>query len=119
MFVFADIVLDPRRRELRREGALVPVEPQVFDLIEYLVRCRDRVVSRDELLEHVWAGRLVSDSTISVRINAARCAIGDTGKNQALIRTVSRKGFRFVAPVQETGDAAAPHAVPSQASQQL
>ena len=101
MFVFADAVMDPDRRELRRRGHLIPMEPQVFDLLEFLVRNRNHVVTRDELLANVWGGRIVSDSTISVRINAARRAIGDSGEKQRVIRTLHRKGFRFVADVRE------------------
>ena len=110
LFVFGDTVLDPRRRELRRAGVLVEMEPQVFDLIEHLVRCRDRVVTKGELLASVWRGRVISDSTIDVRINAARRAIGDTGRDQRFIRTFPRKGFRFIAPVREelAGAAAQP-----------
>jgi len=100
-FRFADCLLDPSRRELRLNGALVTVEPQVFDLIEFLVRQRDRVVSRDALIEHVWNGRIVSESTLATRINAARRAIGDDGARQALIKTIPRKGVRFVGDVRE------------------
>jgi DNA-binding winged helix-turn-helix (wHTH) protein/pimeloyl-ACP methyl ester carboxylesterase len=80
---------------------VVAVEPQVFDLLEFLIRNRDRVVSRDDLLAAVWGGRVVSDSAIAARINAARQAIGDDGREQRFIRTVARKGFRFVAEVRE------------------
>src|SRR5437868_15051979 len=89
------------RRELRRRGELIALEPQVFDLLVYLVRNRGRVVSRDDLLEAIWGGRIVSESTMTSRINAARKAIGDTGGAQRLIRTVPRKGIRFVGVVQE------------------
>ena len=98
-FQFEDFVLDPDRRELRRAGALIAVEPQVFDLINYLVRDRDRVVTKDDLLDAVWSGRVVSESTLTSRINAARRALGDSGEEQRLIRTVARKGFRFVGAV--------------------
>ncbi len=101
LFCFSDFVLDPGRRELRRGAELVPVEPQVFDVLVYLIRNRDRVVSKDDLIEGVWAGRIVSESTLTSRINAARKAIGDSGAEQALIRTVARKGLRFVAEVTE------------------
>jgi len=77
------------------------VEPQVFDLLEFLIRNRDRVVSRDDLLAAVWNGRIVSESTLASRINAARTAIGDNGEDQRLIRTVLRKGIRFVGTVRE------------------
>jgi DNA-binding winged helix-turn-helix (wHTH) protein len=107
IYAFENYVLDAKRRELRRSGDVVAVEPGVFDLLQFLVRNRDRVVNRDELIAGVWKGRAVSESAISVRMNAARSAIGDTGDQQLLIRTVSRKGFRFVAAVQEIDEPAA------------
>lgn len=100
-FHFGDCVLDAGRRELRRAGAPVAVEPQVFDLLLHLVRHRERVVSKDDLLEAVWNGRIVSESTLSSRINAARRAVGDAGADQGLIRTHARRGFRFVGAVRE------------------
>jgi TolB-like protein len=100
-FLFADHVLDTDRRELIRGGEAVAVEPQVFDLLVYLVGNRDRVVSKDDLIGAVWGGRAVSDSTLTSRINAARKAIGDSGEEQKLIRTVARKGLRFVGAVSE------------------
>ena len=78
---------------------LVAVEPQVFDLIDYLVRNRERVVTKDDLLDAVWNGRVVSESTLTSRINAARRALNDSGDEQRLIRTVARKGLRFVGAV--------------------
>jgi pimeloyl-ACP methyl ester carboxylesterase len=93
-------MLDAARRELSRSGKPVSVEPQVFDLIELLIRHGDRVVSRDELIASVWHGRIVSESTLATRINAARKAIGDDGTAQRLIKTVARKGVRFVGAVQ-------------------
>ncbi|MBR0830955.1 winged helix-turn-helix domain-containing protein [Bradyrhizobium manausense] len=101
-FQFEDFALDFERRELRRAGTLVALEPQVFDLLTYLVRNRDRVVTRDNLLDAIWNGRVVSESTLASRINAARRAINDTGEEQRLIRTVARKGVRFVGEVVET-----------------
>jgi TolB-like protein len=95
-FIFADHTLDTDRRELSRESRLIAVEPQVFDLMVHLVQNRDRVVSKDDLIASVWGGRIVSDSTLTSRINAARKAVGDSGEDQKLIRTISRKGFRFV-----------------------
>jgi TolB-like protein len=100
-YLFEDCVLDVDRRELRRGATLVPVEPQVFDLLAYLVRNRERVVSKDDLLESVWRGRIVSESALGTRTNAARSAIGDSGKAQRLIKTLPRKGFRFIAAVRE------------------
>src|SRR5262249_33432332 len=107
------------RRELRCKGALVPVEPQVFDLIVFLIRNRDRVVSKDNLIAGVWDGRIVSDSTLASRINAARRAIGDNGEQQRLIRTAARNGIRFVGVVREGQvpselPAPVPAAVPNQ-----
>ena len=81
LFHFADCSLDVDRRELRRGDERVEVEPQVFDLLAYLVQNRDHVVSKDELLEAVWNGRIVSQSALTSRINAARKAVGDTGKS--------------------------------------
>ncbi len=101
LYLFNDFTLDPDRRELRRGEQSVAVEPQVFDLLEFLVRNRDHVVSRDDVLEAVWHGRIVSDATLSSRISAARSAIGDTGEEQRLIKTIARKGLRFVGEVRE------------------
>ena len=100
-FVFGDYVLDPDRRELTRGSEAVAIGPQVFDLLLYLVRNRERVVSKDDLLDAVWGGRIVSESTLTSHINAVRKAIGDSGEEQRLIRTVARKGFRFVGDVEE------------------
>lgn len=104
---FEDYVLDTERRELRRDGELIPVEPRVFDLIVYLIENRDRVVSRDDLLTSVWGGRIVSESALRSCINAARSAIGDTGEAQHLIKTLARKGIRFVGAVEEDAKPAA------------
>ncbi len=94
-------MLDPERRELTLRAQVVTVGPQVFDLLLHLVRNRDRVVSKDELLQAVWGGRIVSESTITSHINAVRKAIGDNGDEQRLIRTIARKGFRFVGEVDQ------------------
>ncbi len=106
-YQFGDCTLDTDRRELHRGSTLVPVEPQVFDLLEHLIRHRQRVVSKDELLASVWCGRIVSDSALFTRINAARSAIGDTGDAQRLIKTLPRKGVRFVGEVREIATPAA------------
>ena len=103
-FLFGDCALDPTRRELWRGGESVHVEPQVFDLLLHLVRNRDQVISKDDMLAAVWGGRIVSESTLSNRINAARRAIGDSGEQQGFIRTVPRRGLRFVADVREEPD---------------
>jgi TolB-like protein len=101
LFSFADYVLDSDRRELRLGATLISAEPQVFDLLEYLIRNRERVVSKDDLLAAVWGRRIVSESVLTTRINAARCAIGDNGRAQRFIRTLPRKGIRFVGEVRE------------------
>ncbi|TPL49820.1 winged helix-turn-helix domain-containing tetratricopeptide repeat protein [Mesorhizobium sp. B2-4-6] len=100
---FEDFVLDGDRRELRRGNELIPVEPQVFDLLQHLIRNRDRVVSKDDLVDVVWQGRIVSDATLASRVNAARGALGDNGEDQRLIRTILRRGLRFVGTVREDG----------------
>src|SRR2546430_17711511 len=98
-FNFDNQILDADLRELRRGGEVIAMQPQVFDLLVHLLKYRDRVVSRDDLIALVWGGRIVSDSTLDSRINAARNAIGDNGKEQRLIRTIPRKGIRFVGAV--------------------
>ena len=100
-YFFEDFSLDSDRRELRRGDGLVPVEPLVFDLLEFLIRSRDRVVSKDDLIASVWNGRIVSESTLTSRMNAARHAVGDSGEQQRLIRTIPRRGFRFVGETVE------------------
>lgn len=99
-YLFGDYVLDPARREFRRGDREVHIEPQVFDLLLHLIRNHERVVSRDELLSAVWHGRVVSESTLDSRINAARRAVGDSGRRQRFIRTVARRGLRFVGSVE-------------------
>ena len=101
LFQFAGYSVDVDRRELRHGAELIDIGPQVFDLLVYLIRNRDRVVSKDDLLDAVWDGRIVSESTITSRINAVRHAIGDTGADQTLIKTIARKGFRFIGEVEE------------------
>jgi len=98
--MFEDYVLDQERRELSVRGDVVDVGPQVFDLLLHLLSHRDRVVSKDDLLQAVWSGRIVSESTITSHINAVRRAVGDTGGIQRLVRTVPRKGYRFVGEVR-------------------
>src|SRR5215468_6905055 len=101
LYLFDNYSLDTDRREIRHGTAVVPVEPQVFDLLEHLIRHRDRVVSKDDLIASIWQGRIVSESAISTQINAARCAIADDGEKQRLIKTIPRKGIRFVGDVRE------------------
>ena len=101
LYFFEDLLLDPGRRELSRNGNLIAIEPLVFDLLHFLVRQRDHVISKDELIAGVWNGRIISESTLTSRINAARQAIGDNGKRQRLIKTLSRRGFRFVGEASE------------------
>jgi len=102
-FHFSNHVLDVDLRELTRGGESIAVEPQVFDLLVHLIENRDHVVTKDDLIETVWDGRIVSESTLTSRINAARKAVGDSGKDQIMIRTLARKGFRFVGDVQPKG----------------
>jgi len=104
LYSFEDFSLDTARRELRRGAALIALQPQVFDLLEYAIRNRERVVSKDDLLAAVWSGRIVSESTLSTRINAARSALGDSGEEQRLIRTAHGKGIRFVGAVREQAE---------------
>lgn len=106
-FVFEDHVLDADRRELTRGSRTIATGPQVFDLLLYLLRNRTRVVTKEELFDTVWSGRIVSDSTLTSHINAVRTSIGDTGEEQRLVRTIARKGYRFVGEVSVT-DSSAP-----------
>jgi TolB-like protein/Tfp pilus assembly protein PilF len=110
VLAFGDHRLDIKRRELRRGTELIDLEPKVFDLLAFLVEHRDRVVSKDDLLQEVWGGRIVSESTVTTRINAVRRALGDDGTAQRLVRTFTRKGIRFVGEVTEMSDPAAPTA---------
>jgi TolB-like protein/DNA-binding winged helix-turn-helix (wHTH) protein len=98
---FAEFEIDLSQQELRRLGESVHIEPQVFDLIVHLVRNHGRIVSKDELIETIWNGRIISEAALSSRINSARRALGDNGNDQAFIRTLHKRGFRFVGHVQE------------------
>ena len=100
-YLFDEFVLDVERRELHRGVDLVSTTPQVFDLLDYLICNRDRVVSKEELIRAIWNGRVVSDSALTTRLNLTRNAIGDSGEEQRRIKTLPRKGFRFIGPVQE------------------
>jgi TolB-like protein len=100
-YFFEEYAFDTDRRELHRGADVVSVAPQVFDLLDYLIRNRERVVSKDDLINAIWNGRIVSDAALTTRLNAARTAIGDSGEEQRLIKTLPRKGFRFVGAVHE------------------
>jgi formylglycine-generating enzyme required for sulfatase activity len=106
-------LIDPEAYEIRHQGGLVSVEPQVFDLLIMLIENRQRVVSKDEMIERVWKGRIVSDATLSSRIKAARQALGDDGSVQKLIRTIHGRGFRFVGDVTHPAPSAAAGAEPN------
>ena len=100
---FGPYSLDTDRQELTGPGGRIDVEPQVFALLTFLAENADRVVAKDEIIEAVWDGRIVSDANLNSRINAARKAVGDDGKAQAVIRTYPRRGFRFVAEIEAEG----------------
>ena len=116
-YVFDVFELDPGQNELRRHGTAVPIEPQVFSLLLLLISNRERMVSKDEIVEQIWGGRAISDTAISSRIKSARRAIGDDGKQQRCIRTIHGKGLRFVADVCTVvpGDVASPNATSASA----
>jgi TolB-like protein len=100
-YLFEDYAFDTDRRELQRGADAVTIAPQVFDLLYYLIRNRERVVTKDDLINVIWNGRIISDGALTTRLNVARNAIGDSGEEQRLIKTLPRKGFRFVGPVRE------------------
>jgi TolB-like protein/tetratricopeptide (TPR) repeat protein len=106
-YIFEKYAFDTDRRELHRGADVVSVAPQVFDLLDYLIRNRERVVSKDDLINAIWNGRIVSDAALTTRLNVARSAIGDSGEEQRLIKTLPRKGFRFVGQVREAQGATA------------
>ena len=114
IYRFGDFALDTDSLELTQAGKAVEVEPQVFSLLACLIENRERVVSKDELIERVWDGRIVSDGTLNTRINSVRRAVGDDGKRQAVIKTFPRRGFRFVAELE--GESDAPLAPPATAA---
>jgi adenylate cyclase len=105
-YLFEDCVLDVDKRELRRGADVVCVTPQVFDLLYYLIRNREHVVTKADLFAAVWQGRIVSDAALTTRMNSARRAIGDSGDEQRLIKTLPRKGFRFVCRIEEVSESA-------------
>ena len=100
-YLFENFSLDTDRRELRAEGMLRTMEPQAFDLLEFLIRNREHVVTREDILIHVWSGRSVSDAALNTRMNAVRAALDDSGGSQRLIKTLRRKGVRFIGTVRE------------------
>jgi DNA-binding winged helix-turn-helix (wHTH) protein len=100
IYHFDQFELDVDRFELREEGAVQPLEPQVFTLLAYLIEYRERLVPKNELFEKLWDGRVVTDSTLTSRIKSARQALGDSGKAQRFIKTIHGKGFRFIADVR-------------------
>jgi adenylate cyclase len=118
-YLFEEYAFDTARRELCRGTGVIAVTPQVFDLLDYLIRHRERVVTKDDLIGAIWNGRVVSDGALTTRLNAARSAIGDSGEEQRLIKTLPRKGFRFVGQVRESREVAglnpgdAPESVPA------
>lgn len=104
LYRFGAFELDTAKFELRSDGTIRPVEPQVFGLLALLVENRERMVSKDEIVEKVWDGRIVSDAAIASRVKSARQAIGDDGKAQRYIKTLHGQGFRFVAEVRAAHD---------------
>ncbi|XIA66941.1 winged helix-turn-helix domain-containing protein [Bradyrhizobium sp. TZ2] len=108
-YLFEEYAFDTARRQLCRGPDVIAVTPQVFDLLAYLIRHRERVVTKDDLIGAIWNGRIVSDAALTTRLNAARCAIGDSGAEQRLIKTLPRKGFRFVGQVREAREVAGPN----------
>ncbi|MFK4581169.1 winged helix-turn-helix domain-containing protein [Bradyrhizobium ottawaense] len=117
-YLFDDYVFGTDRRELRRGAEMIAIAPKVFDLLDYLIGNRERVVSKDDIITAVWDSRVVSDEALTTRVNAARMAIGDSGDEQRLIKTLPRKGFRFVGTVREIHEparAAAASSVPRSA----
>ena len=102
IFRFGPFAIDGERCELTCEGSEVPLQPQAFSLLLFLVENRNRVVPKDEIFERVWQGRIVGDGTLNSRINALRRALGDDGASQTVIRTLPRQGYRFIAEVEST-----------------
>jgi pimeloyl-ACP methyl ester carboxylesterase len=101
IYAFGDYELDTELYELRHRGVARPLEPQAFDLLALLVRHHDRVVSKDELIAHIWPERFISEAALTTRVMEARKALGDSGREQRYIRTVHGRGYRFVGEVRE------------------
>lgn len=114
LYRFAGCELDTETFRFSRDGQPIALEPQVFDLLRLLVENAGRIVTRDQLIEAIWDGRIVSEATISARISAARTAVGDTGSRQAVIRTLVRRGIELVPPVETPDDATASAETPSE-----
>lgn len=117
-YCFDDFEVDTQRYELRKAGVVQPLEPQGFNVLAYLLEQRERVVAKDELLERLWPGQHVTDATLTQRVVAIRRALGDTGRTQRYIRTVHRRGYRFVAavgtaPAAPSGQATTPAPAPA------
>ena len=119
IYRFGDHTLDTEGFRLTARGEEIAVEPQVFALLQFLIEHHDRVISKDEIIEHVWDGRIVSDGTLNSRINSARRALGDDGKAQAVIKTFPRRGFRFVAEVTDDNAPEAKATLPSPSTGKL
>src|ERR1700741_2357784 len=98
-YQIAEFLIDTARFRISSGDASIPVEPKVFDLLVYLVRHRDRVVTREELFKEVWDGREVSDATLSNHVKSARKILGDSGELQSTIQTIRGRGYQFIAPV--------------------
>jgi TolB-like protein/tetratricopeptide (TPR) repeat protein len=101
IYQFGKYEIDTRNYQLRNDGIMVELEPKVFDLLKYLVAHREKLVTRDELFENIWSGQIVSDTSLSNQIKAARKAIGDDGKSQSIIKTVHGRGYQFIAATDE------------------
>jgi len=119
IYAVGSYLIDKDRFEIRQGGKNVAVEPQVFDLLLLLIENRERVVTKDEIVEKIWKGRCISDSAISSRIKSTRSAVGDDGKLQTLIRTVNRRGFRFVGEVTVAPPQAKPPTLSDMAPQRV
>ncbi len=99
IFHFEAFELDTEKLQLRKDGELRKTEPQVFDLLHLLVRNRDRVVTKDEINREIWGGRIVSDAVVNSRIRTLRQSVDDDGRSQRLIKTIHKRGFRFIGDV--------------------